>query len=413
MKNSFDKVVLVYIELPQANVEQDIYELNELISTAQCENVLEFTQKRNSIDPATVLGSGKLDELKNSIKLLGCEIDAVIFSCPINSTQRATLTKQIDCFVIDKIDLILDIFALRATSAEGKKQVELAQLSYNLATKTEGDFSRQGAGIGTRGPGETKLETNKRLIRDRIVHLKQELKEIELRRAITRKKRLENKVFTIALVGYTNAGKSTLFNLLTNATVYADNKLFATLDTTVRKITLDNGVDAVISDTVGFIKELPHALLNAFKSTLEEAVQADLILNVCDVADENVAKHIEVTETTLEELGASAPVIRVYNKCDKLGAQGIIDDGKNINSIYVSALTGKNIDVLKEMICQYVMQSYAQIKLKVSYTESAKILSQINKYVSQCKVDYLDDFVTIFAIIPRKYVNLFSQYLYF
>lgn len=407
-------VALVYVERPDSNTEQDLYELRELISTAQCQIKLECTQKRVSLDPTTVLGSGKLDELKNSLSVFD-DIDAVIFSCPLSSTQRATLNKTLDKRIVDKIDLILDIFALRATSAEGKKQVELAQLSYNLATKTEGDFSRQGAGIGTRGPGETKLETNKRLIRDRIVKLKQELKEIESRRNITRKKREENKVFTVALVGYTNAGKSTLFNLLTDSGVYADDKLFATLDTVVRKITFPNGLQAVICDTVGFIKELPTTLLNAFKSTLEEAVRADLLLNVCDVSDENVQNHIDVTEGILAELGASAPIIRVYNKCDKANAPyaaASLCDG-NVKSIYVSALTGKNIDALTEMIEEQMMSQYAVLKLKTTLENSAMLLSSLRKYTAVIETDYREDCLLIKSVIPRKYANLFSRYMFF
>lgn len=412
MKKKLDKVALVYVEFPNANVEQDLYELRELIATAQGEITLECSQKRYSIDPHTVIGSGKLTELKNSIDMHE-DINTVIFSCQLTSTQRVVIGKELDCNIIDKIDLILDIFALRATSAEGKKQVELAQLSYNLATKPEGDFSRQGGGIGTRGPGETKLETNKRLIRDKIVRLRQELKEIEQRRATTRKKRNDNKVFAIALVGYTNAGKSTLFNLLTNSVVYADNKLFATLDTTVRKIEFDNGVQAVISDTVGFIKELPTTLLNAFKSTLEEAAQADLLLNVCDISDVNVSRHIDVTESILTELGSTAPIIRVYNKCDKINLHGIKVDEKAVSSIYVSAKNGKNIDVLKEKIKEQILTQYATLNLRIPIKDSAAVLSRLNKYASQSKVSFTDDAVLVKAILPRKFVNLFASYIYF
>ncbi len=213
-----ENVVLVYVELPDSHIEQDLYELEELISTAQGKIVLTCNQKRRSIDAKTVVGSGKLDEIRSAIELLDKKVDVVIFSCNLNSTQRFTLKKSLNCDVIDKFDLILDIFALRATSAEGKKQVELAQLSYNLATKEESDFSRQGAGIGTRGPGETKIETNKRIARERIFRLKQELREIEKHRDLTRKSRHDNGMFTVALVGYTNAGVSRLSLLLPTST---------------------------------------------------------------------------------------------------------------------------------------------------------------------------------------------------
>ena len=416
MKIKVENVALVYVELPNANAQQDMYELEELIATAQGEIKLHCTQKRNSIDANTVLGKGKLDELKRTIDMLDCEIDVVVFSCSLNSTQRATLTKTLECDVIDKIDLILDIFALRATSAEGKKQVELAQLSYNLATKPEGDFSRQGAGIGTRGPGETKLETNKRLARERMYRLRQELKEIEKHRDLTRKKRQENDLFTVALVGYTNAGKSTMFNRLTSSEVYADDKLFATLDTTIRKVKLPNGIEILICDTVGFIKELPHSLLNAFKSTLEEATKADLLLNVCDVSDENVAKHIQVTEETLAELDTTAPIVRVFNKCDKLTQTTALSDVTegNVSSIFVSALTGKNIDVLLETVNKYVMSKYANVTLHVPHGESAKLLSELNKYSAQCvSVEYLDDYVRIQVILSKKYVDIVAKYISF
>ena len=416
MKVKEENVALVYVELPDAKPEQDLYEIRELISTAQGEIKLYCSQKRDSIDPTTVLGKGKLDELKRTIEMLDCDIDVVIFSCNLNATQRAFLTKTLDCDLIDKIDLILDIFAMRATSAEGKKQVELAQLTYNLATKPEGNFSRQGAGIGTRGPGETKLETNKRLARDRIHRLKQELKEIESHRNLTRKKRQENGIFTVALVGYTNAGKSTLFNRLTQSDVYADDKLFATLDTTVRKTTLDNGLEILLCDTVGFIKNLPHALINAFKSTLEEATRADLLLNVCDASDENVADHIATTEITLSELGATAPIIRVYNKCDKLENDTTFAHASDatVATVFISALSGKNIDVLMETIKMHVSAHYSSVTLRVGFEESAQLLSLLHKYGAQCQsIEYLDEYAEFKVVISKKYVDLVAKYIVF
>lgn len=416
MKVKVENVALVYVELPNANTEQDLYELKELIGTAQGEIKLYCTQKRNSIDPNTVLGKGKLEELNRTIEMLDCDVDVVIFSCDLNSTQRALLNKTLNCDVIDKIDLILDIFAMRATSAEGKKQVELAQLSYNLATKPDGNFSRQGAGIGTRGPGETKLETNKRLVRERIHRLRLELKEIETHRSRTRKKREENGKFVVALVGYTNAGKSTLFNRLTQSDVYADDKLFATLDTTVRKTTLENGLEILFCDTVGFIKNLPHMLINAFKSTLEEATNADLLLNVCDASDENVADHIATTEATLSELGATAPIVRVYNKCDKVSESSAInfDVENNVSTVFVSALTGKNLDVLMEIVSKHVNSRYSTVKLRVPLGDSAKVLSLLHRLDAQCQsVQYFDEFAEIQTVISKKYVNSVAEYIVF
>lgn len=407
-----ENVVLVYVELPDSHAEQDLYELEELISTAQGKIVLTCDQKRRSIDAKTVVGSGKLDEIRSAIDLLDKKVDVVIFSCNLNSTQRFTIKKSLNCDVIDKFDLILDIFALRATSAEGKKQVELAQLSYNLATKEDGDFSRQGAGIGTRGPGETKIETNKRIARERIFRLKQELREIEKHRELTRKSRHDNGMFTVAFVGYTNAGKSTLFNRLTGADIYADDKLFATLDTTVRKLNIDKGIEILLCDTVGFINDLPHALLEAFKSTLEEARSADLLINVCDVSDPNVANHIMVTEQVLAELNTYAPIIRVYSKADKLtGREQLSFVAEDSAAIFVSAVNNKNIDILLDKIRDFVLLEYASVRLKFTHAEASSVLSRLNKYAADCSVEYFDGYAIAAAIILKRYVGMFIEYL--
>ncbi len=408
MKSTIEitNVLLVYVEQPHCNVQQDIYELEQLIKTAQGNVVLTVSQKRNTLDPTTVLGVGKIEEIKNVLS--ANEVDVVIFSCPLNSTQRKFLQDQFLVDVIDKIDLILDIFALRAQSAEGKKQVELAQLNYNLATKPAKNFSRQGAGIGTRGPGETKLETNKRLIRDRIHHLRQELQQIEHHRNLTRKERKQNAVFTVALVGYTNAGKSTLFNLLTQNNVYADDKLFATLDTTVRKCTLPNGVEVLFCDTVGFIKELPHQLVNAFKSTLEEAVLADLVLNVCDISDANVENHIEVTEQLLAELGVTSPIVRVYNKCDLVTTPPVQTEKQ---CVFVSARTGKNIDALLDIVQNHSKGKFATVKLQVVLLEYSQIMQLLNKYNAKFTVDFDENFANFLVTVDRNYVDKFMKYI--
>lgn len=413
MKITVENVVLVYVELPNSRTEQDLYELKELINTAHGKIILTCNQKRRTIDAKTVVGSGKLDEIKHAIELLDEQVDLIIFSCNLNSTQRSTLKKVLNCDVVDKFDLILDIFALRATSAEGKKQVELAQLSYNLATKETGDFSRQGAGIGTRGPGETKIETNKRAARERIYRLRQELAEIEKHREITRKNRQENARFVVALVGYTNAGKSTLFNRLTGAEIYADDKLFATLDTTVRKLSLDDGLEVLLCDTVGFINDLPHTLLEAFKSTLEEAKRADLLIEVCDSCDSNVANHITVTEQVLTELNTHAPIIRVYNKADMLtGIEQLSHLADGASSIFVSAITGKNVDVLLDRIRDYALLEYATVTLKSTHDKTSKMLSLLNKYATNCSVEYFDDGAIATATVLKRYISVFIEYIY-
>ena len=247
------------------------------------------------------------------------------------------------------------------------------------------------------------------MIRDKIHHLRQELKTIEQHRELSRKERKRNPVFTIALVGYTNAGKSTLFNLLTQNQVYADNKLFATLDTTVRKSALPNGVNVLFCDTVGFIKDLPHQLINAFKSTLEEAVLADLVLNVCDISDENVVNHIDVTEQLLGELGVTAPILRVYNKCDMVEEYPVVPT--NRPTIFISAKTGKNIDVLLEEIQMRTQADYAKVNLQIEIAEYGKLVTMLNKYNAKFSVDFDEKYAKISAKIRRQYVDKFMDYL--
>lgn len=410
-KIQLQNVALVYLEQPNSSAEEEICELKELIRSALGEVKLLVSQSRNFADPKTLIGSGKVKELKAALETLDCEIDVVIFSDKLNALQRKNLQKELDVAVIDYIDLILDIFALRATTAEGKKQVELAQLSYGLATRPEKEFSRQGAGIGTRGPGETQLETDKRIARNKMHRLRAELQEIAKQRATTRKKRLESNVFTVALTGYTNAGKSTLFNLLTDNDVYADDRLFATLDTTIRKVKL-GGMDVLFCDTVGFIRNLPTLLVDAFKSTLEEVGFADLILNVCDVSNPNVENQIKVTEQILAELNADAPVVRIYNKCDKLDESDSLPFCEsNIPCVYISAKTGKNIDVLKEAVERFVLRDFATVKLKVPYSDNGKIAPILQKYAVQFSVDYADEYAMYVATVKRRYLDMFMQYI--
>ncbi|MGN1066407.1 MAG: GTPase HflX [Candidatus Fimimonas sp.] len=409
--NNLENVALIYLEQPQCNPEGEINELKELIRSAYGNVALFLRQSRNFSDPKTLIGSGKVQELKLALENSEQKIEVAIFSQRLDSLQRKNLEEQLNVDVIDVVDLILDIFALRATSAEGKKQVELAQLSYSLATRSNKNFSRQGGGIGTRGPGETQLETDKRQARNRMHRLRAELDEIARQRATTRKKRLENKVFTVALVGYTNAGKSTLFNKITGNSVYADDRLFATLDTTVRKCSL-GGIDVLFCDTVGFIRNLPTLLIDAFKSTLEEVTYADLILNVCDVTDADVETHIAVTEQILNELGSTAPLVRVYNKCDKADVlrNATLPTGYG-QCVYVSALQGKNLDVLLDVVESYVMKQYAKVTLQVPYSENGKVAAQLQKYGVQISAEYQDEFALYKATIKRQYLSLFLPYV--
>lgn len=409
------KIALIYVDLPDCDKQADLAELEGLCATAEAKIVLTAEQKRNSVDPQSVIGIGKIDEIKAAIAMFDDtddEIDLVLFNVNLSAPQRATLEKSLDKPVIDRIDLILDIFAMRAATAEGKTQVELAQLSYNIATRPDNSkLSRQGGGIGTRGPGETKLETNKRAIRERMRKLREELDKIAAHRDVTRKRRLANKAFVVALVGYTNAGKSTLFNRLCGQDVYADDKLFATLDTTVRRANVD-GMELLFTDTVGFINNLPHQLVDAFKSTLEETTYADLVLHVLDVSDKNLDMHIDVTENILAQLNVTAPIVRVYNKCDL--PHPYFTGSESLSGLFVSAKTGKGIDELNGIISNFLKNCYAHITLSVPFSDYGNVMSALSTIgaTSEPLTDENNtNGITLDVVLRRKYLDKFLQYI--
>lgn len=379
--------------------EYDKYEIKELIATAQGELACFVVQKRSSIDPNTIVGKGKLVEIKEYVDNLG--VDLVLFDRELTALQRRNVEDIVCCDVIDKIDLILDIFAQRATTAEGKKQVELAQLTYSLANRSEKSFSRQQGGIGSRGPGESQLETDKRLIRRKIYQLKQELAALQKQRETMRSQRKKSPICVVALVGYTNVGKSTLFNLLTNNSVYADDKLFATLDTTTRKMLLPNGLPVLLCDTVGFIKDLPHSLVDAFKSTLEETVDADLILNVCDVSSEHCYEQEQVCKALLSDLKVRGEILTVYNKVDKyLGV--LPQDG-----ITISATNNVRIDMLKDLIQCEVMKHYKEQTFYFDYSqgkELGKMLSFAASYSLKTTTVPKDNGTAVSVLFPLDFV---------
>jgi len=339
-------------------------ELHELARTADVEVLDVITQNRDRIDNAWYLGSGKVEEISHRANQL--EVDLVIFNDELSPSQNRNLEALFECRVIDRTQLILDIFARRAQSREGKIQVELAQYNY-LLPRLAGQgkqMSRLGGGIGTRGPGETKLETDRRHIRRRISELKAQLSDVVRTRALHRERRKKNQVFQVALVGYTNAGKSTLLNRLTNADTLQEDKLFATLDPTTRQLTLGGGMDVLLTDTVGFIQDLPTALVAAFRSTLEGVTQADLILHVVDSHHPDFEIHMEVVDKVLADLGAEKiPQFVVFNKADLLMPDAYLP--KMENSITISALREEDLERLRKLIEDQVYQSFNLMNLKV------------------------------------------------
>ena len=361
-----ERAVLISVDTGEFDVDSSLAELTELAKTAGAEVICEMTQKREAPEPGTYLGRGKLEELSEF-----CENekpDLVIVDGELSPAQQKNIETITDVRVIDRTTLILDIFAGRALSGEGKLQVELAQLKYALPRLggKGASMSRLGGGIGTRGPGETKLETDRRHIRRRISALTEDLKALDERRTRHRERRKKDGVVTVALVGYTNAGKSTLMNTLTDAGVLAENKLFATLDPTARALTLPDGNSVLLIDTVGFIRRLPHKLVEAFKSTLDEAVDANVILNICDASSDECSEHYRVTNELLDELGCGdKPTITVLNKCDLANDISIPLVG---NVVRVSAKTGDGLPELLEKIAAALPPTRKRVKILLPFS---------------------------------------------
>ncbi len=369
-KQEKEKALLVSVDTGEFDAEVSIDELEELAHTAGAEVLGKLIQKRERPEAATFVGAGKLAEI-----IAFCsaqDVDLLIFDSELTPSQQRNLEKLTGVRVIDRTMLILDIFAARARTGEGKLQVELAQLKYSLPRLAgQGQsLSRLGGGIGTRGPGESKLESDRRHINRRIQKLEEQLRELEKRRDLLRRRRRKDGVQTVAIVGYTNAGKSTLMNALTKAGVLAEDKLFATLDPTSRALTLPDGRKVMLVDTVGLIRRLPHKLVEAFKSTLEEAAQASVILNVCDASDEHCSEHLEVTKKLLDELGcASTPVVSVMNKCDLVGnIYSMPTFGK---TVLISALCERGFDELLSAIQKELPQTRKTASLLIPFKNGA------------------------------------------
>lgn len=407
--NETERALLISVDTGEFNAEASIEELAQLALTAGAEVEGMMVQKRPSVSVSTFVGTGRLEEICSFCE--NNEIDIIIADGELTPVQVRNLEDKAGVRVIDRTTLILDIFAGRARSAEGKIQVELAQLKYSLprlSGKGTG-FSRLGGGIGTRGPGETKLETDKRHIRRRIQFLNAELDKIEKRRNAMHIRRQKNGVEAVAVVGYTNAGKSTLMNRLTQAGVLAEDKLFATLDPTARRLTLKNGREIMLIDTVGLISRLPHQLVDAFRSTLEEALWADVILNVCDASNPECSAHTAVTQNLLDSLGcAGKPIINVLNKCDLV--PNILDYDLIGKSVRISAKTGYGIDELLEQIEKALPQTRRRVRMLIPF-DKGSIAGALRENGVVHSQEYTEKGILIEATAEISFLEAVKEYI--
>ena len=401
-----EKFILVAVSTSnEKETQSSLDELEELVYTAGAKSVGRLVQNRERIHAVTYLGKGKLEELKEM--LLYMEADGVLCDDELSPAQLRNLERILDTKIVDRTMLILDIFAKRASTGEGKIQVELAQLKY-AAVRLVGlrsSLSRLGGGIGTRGPGEKKIELDRRLIHNRISVLKEELREVKKQRDIRRKARKDN--FVIAIVGYTNAGKSTFLNKLTGADVLAEDKLFATLDPTTRKLKLPSGNEVLLTDTVGFIRKLPHHLIEAFKSTLEEAKYADLIVHMIDASNPEADTQMLIVYNTLRELGIEdKEVVSLYNKIDVMPEDTILPrDFHAEHTLKISARTGEGLEEFKELVDKILRQQRIYLEKLIPYKDSAK-LALIRKHGELELEDYREDGIYIKAMVPTNIYDL-------
>lgn len=402
-----ERAFLISLDCGEYDAESSMAELEELAKTSGAEIIGEMIQKRPAPEAATYMGKGALEEICNFCS--NHNIDLIIADGELSPVQIRNIEDLTGVRVIDRTTLILDIFAGRARSSEGKLQVELAQLKYSLPRLSgKGTaLSRLGGGIGTRGPGETKLETDKRHIRFRIQNLKAELDKVEKRRVAMHQRRKKNGALCVAIVGYTNAGKSTLMNRLTDAGVLQEDKLFATLDPTARKLVLPDGRQIMLVDTVGLVRRLPHQLVDAFRSTLEEAVWADVILNVCDASSDECAEHIRVTESVLSDLGCSGkPIINVLNKCDKPTE---LDFDFFENSVKISAATGDGIDSLLTAIENALPKDRKRVKILLPFDKMK--LSSIVRDGTVHSEEYTENGVLYDATVNISDIKQLKDYI--
>lgn len=394
-------------------VDDSLEELKQLADTAGATVIKKFIQKRPKPDPAFFIGRGKVQEL--ALYAQQENIDLCIFDDELSPAQQRNIESVMGIRILDRTALILDIFAQRARTNEGKLQVELAQLQYTLP-RIMGKglmLSRLGGGIGTRGPGETKLEVDRRRIRDRIAFIKDQIEKVKAVRSLHRSKRKKNNVFEVSLVGYTNAGKSTLLNTLTNSDIYAKDQLFATLDPTTRQLTLPNKQEIIITDTVGFIQRLPHQLIAAFRSTLEVVTEADLLVHVIDVSHELYKEQAAAVHEVLKEIGAETkPVITVYNKIDKLPPDSKLADRLALeeDTVCISAAKKLNLETLQQMIETHLKSKAVEVTLCIPYAETAKA-AQLHETANVLEQEYTETGAVMKVILPVEDLEKYNDYI--
>jgi GTP-binding protein HflX len=405
LKELEERVILAAVSTSETDMaERSLDELKELADTAGAKTVGRVIQNRESVHPGTYLGKGKLQELREMLYETGAT--GVICDDELSPAQLKNLEDILDTKVMDRTMVILDIFAARANTREGKIQVELAQLKYRAICLVgmRSSLSRLGGGIGTRGPGEKKLETDRRLIHQRIGQLKKELEDVKRHREVTRQQRGKDHALTAAIVGYTNAGKSTLLNRLTGAGILAEDKLFATLDPTTRSFTLGDGQQILLTDTVGFINKLPHHLVEAFKSTLEEARYSDIVLHVVDCSNPQMDMHMHVVKETLRELGITdKTIVTVFNKTDRLEESGlpIPRDFFADYQVRISAKNGDGLKELEEILGNIIRSRRVYLEKTYSYSQAGK-LQTIRKYGQLLSEEYTEEGIKVTAYVPAE-----------
>ena len=401
-----EKVILVGVNEggDEKEVRESLDELGELVKTAGAEPVAVLVQNREKIHPGTYIGKGKIEELRNAISL--SQATGIVCDDELSPAQLKNLEQELETKVMDRTLIILDIFAGRAMTREGKIQVELAQLKYRASRLVglRSSLSRLGGGIGTRGPGEKKLEIDRRLINDRISVLRREVEELKNHRSLAREKRSRNPIPVVAIVGYTNAGKSTLLNTLTDAGILAEDKLFATLDPTTRNYKLPGGQEVLLTDTVGFIRKLPHHLIDAFRSTLEEARYADLILHVVDSSSEQMDAHMDIVYETLKNLDVrDKQIITFFNKMDKLpeNADRIFKDLRADRTVCGSIKKNQGLQELVDVLEKMISERSIYVEKVIPYAEAGKI-QLIRQYGQLLEEEYTEGGIAIKAYIPGE-----------